>query len=141
MIMKKLTKKEIAAGKTVKMPEKLFNDFISVLESGKVKQGEGALFDGYGYCCLGVLQAVATGGKCEAGSDSWDGRMEFCAVPSIEWLRKTGIQFKGRDNRDGLDPVLTTDVDNYTQTASDLNDGGLPFKEIAKLFKERTVIY
>lgn len=41
------------------MKKQLFNDWISALRSGELKQTTRRLFDGEGYCCLGVLCKVA----------------------------------------------------------------------------------
>lgn len=41
------------------MHEKLFNDWVSALRSGKYNQGYGYLKTKNGYCCLGVLCKVA----------------------------------------------------------------------------------
>ena len=41
------------------MDAKLKADWIAALRSGEFKQTRGRMFDGEGYCCLGVLCKVA----------------------------------------------------------------------------------
>ena len=132
---KKLTKAEIAAGFTVKMPKELLDKFLATLRSGKVKQGESSLFDGQGYCCLGVLQAVQSGGKCEVSE--YTGK--FLGLPSEEWCKKSGISWTG--GSDGFDPVISAGKHGEI-TASEANDGlAWSFKKIADAFEKVTATY
>lgn len=65
----------------MKMPAKTKAKWLKALRSGDYQQAQNTLFDGKGYCCLGVLQK-ACDGKVEMMAD----QNEVPAVmPSQEW--------------------------------------------------------
>jgi hypothetical protein len=72
----------------IKMPAKLLKKWLKALRSGEYKQASGTLYDTKtaGFCCLGVLQHVSSGGKCEVDSDG-----DFECVPSRGWYADNSI--------------------------------------------------
>lgn len=76
----------------IKMPAKLLKKWLKALRSGEYKQTTGTLYNPKtcGFCCLGVLQHVASGGKCEVNSDG-----DFDAGPSGSWYLGNGISMSG----------------------------------------------
>lgn len=130
--MKSITDKEFEAGYTIKMPKALFDQFIIHLESGKVKQGRGRLFDGEGYCCLGLLQATSNDGRCEV-----DCAGDFLMMPTIKQLYEDGIEFRDDYARVSCSPYFPSEEG----CADEMNDEGYSFETIAKAFKKHTLTY
>lgn len=133
--------------KTVRMPKKLFEDFIYHLRSGKVKQGTGMLFrsendvdeengERSGYCCLGVLQCTATGGFIEVCSLFF--KNHFRSYPTMQWLEKNGITFINSSGDNTNNPYFPS----VFATAGCLNDDlKYDFKQIADIFERHTETY
>jgi len=70
----------------MKMPKKLRDKWVKALRSGEYGQTKGTLTNGKGgFCCLGVLQHVASGGSCEV----YDGTFRACPTP--KWYSDNGI--------------------------------------------------
>lgn len=46
---------------TIRMPKELLAKWLAALRSGEYKQSRESLYDGNGYCCLGVLQKIHVG--------------------------------------------------------------------------------
>lgn len=67
------------------MNKKLKVKWVKALRSGKFKQGQGALYDEDGYCCLGVLcKVVGAQGRCNsygAKIFTYKGTREGCYLP------------------------------------------------------------
>jgi hypothetical protein len=73
----------------MKMPKKLRDKWVKALRSGEYGQTKGILTNGKGgFCCLGVLQHVASGGSCEAYDDLAG---EFMGSPTSKWYSDNGI--------------------------------------------------
>ena len=91
--------------------------WVEALESGEYKQATGVLFDGDGYCCLGVACHIA-GASIQAPRDG-------------NLSRYLGV-------RDFLG--LSDDVgsfENWTGSLTSLNDAGKSFAEIAALIRSQ----
>ncbi len=111
--------------------------WVAALRSGEYKQGRSHLHNGDGsMCCLGVLSHLAAQeGVCRASQPeeypgwAYDGQENYPPTSVIEWA--------GLDDSDpALAPVtdaLTEDGCLFWEEASVLNDGGLPFSQIADL--------
>ena len=119
--------------KTIRMPKATLDLWLHHLRSGKVAQGAGALHDGKGYCCLGVLQCAVTGGKVEQepGSD------DPAYLPSFEWLKAEGIKFKDEGGRVEQFPWLPS----IGLHAASANDRGWSFGDIADAIEACAVGY
>lgn len=95
------------------MNKELLKRWVAALRSGEYKQGTEALCE-YGedgsaaYCCLGVLQNI------EPGIEQEDNGEELLDEVSLR-------QFLGVNDDDGF----------YQRQYAKLNDGGMPFAEIA----------
>lgn len=123
-------------GKHIFMPEKDAKAILSILRSGEVKQGKGALFDGLGYCCLGVMQCYKSGGKVQVW-DIEDAKKRGVGksskgFPSREWLGKVRWKFTDKFGHIHDDPFLP----RFGYSASAANDKGKSFKEIADAMEE-----
>lgn len=116
-------------GKHIFIPKKDAHAILSILNSGKVKQGKGALFNGTGYCCLGVMQCYKSGGKVEVrrGTASRPMGRRSIGYPSHKWLKKVGWTFTGSSGEPNNNPYLPA----LKMRAASANDRGISFKMIA----------
>lgn len=109
--------------KTIFMPQPLLNAWLEALRSGKYKQTYyGALSDGTGYCCLGVLEHVA------------DNHVESDVLPSHAWLEAHNVVFKDSDGSIGENGTMRVPYlhgDGANDFASSLNDAGMSFMSLA----------
>lgn len=87
------------------MDAKLKQKWVEALRSGKYAQANGALYDGNGYCCLGVCHLLITG---EIPARMWD---SACGYPPPA-------------------PIRAIPEDIRTRLAN-MNDNGKSFHEIA----------
>jgi hypothetical protein len=97
-----------------KMPKELKQKWLDALRSGEYKQATGALKNGNGYCCLGVLQMVA------------DGKVESChgkpeEMPSEQWLEDHNISFSYH-GMDCISPKFYIQGSREWFGADELND-------------------
>lgn len=125
--------------KTIIMPAKDLKNVLAALRAPEnaSRQGEGALFDGKGYCCLGLMQCVKTGGKVETDGYE-DADNIFAALPSMGWLKKVGWSFKSEQGRKTSDPYLPT----LKLGAAAANDSGdYKFTDIADAIEACTKTY
>lgn len=71
----------------MKMPAKTKAKWLKALRSGDYQQAQNTLFDGKGYCCLGVLQQV-----CDGKVESRELTEDIPAVmPSIAWYEAHNV--------------------------------------------------
>lgn len=141
--------------KTIRMPRELGEKWLAALRSGEYKQCAGVLKDTEvvvpdsektvtGHCCLGVLQEVADG-DCERVENE----LSYAKLPSAEWLDNHNIMFRALrwDNEGNAVQVATypnTENDVYlfvgestsVMKASEINDDGTPFAEIADMLEQ-----
>jgi len=114
--------------------------WIEALESGDYPQvNNGTLYDGKGYCCLGVLHAVQ-GGTFRQEPSVWgtdDGHFGYPSVATVAWL---GLDDPDYDSdvrvRDDSAPEPNA-VDDPLTLASSENDNGTTFAGIAALLRAR----
>lgn len=123
---------------TIRMPKKKLKLWLAALRlpANQKLQGTGALYtrklpkytDGKtGYCCLGVLQCVVTGGKVAGG-----------AFPKEQWLAEEGIEFFDQDGSSTNNPYFP----RFRCDASDANDEKRKsFKQIAQAIESCAVGY
>lgn len=104
----------------IKMPAKLLKKWLKALRSGTYIQARETLYDPStgGFCCLGVLQHVQSGGSCEVNKYG-DG---FRGDPSDEWCQEAGISFNGHmytlmEMNDG-DPYSNRRAKKFTTIAN-----------------------
>lgn len=98
--------------------------WLAALRSGRYEQCKEQLFDGKGYCCLGVLQMELGGEIVKSGS---------IELPHLLWLAKKKITFLAKDGNKTSSPYIGGPVD-YSVTV--LNDKGVSFLELADLLEE-----
>lgn len=114
---------------------------VEALESGKYKQGEGVLkrTDEYSgenfHCCLGVLTelAVVAGVDVKVETPQQAEYKEY-------WLFDGGYEVlpKGVQEWAGIDAVGSIgDGEHAGSCLAELNDNGMPFKEIVEVIKEQ----
>lgn len=127
-------------GKTIYIPKALLRDWLSVLRSGKVVQGKGALieYDHQGQvrmCVLGVLEYCAA--KLQAS------KVENRSMPSVERLKEMGVEFDTRR----LMPyghgyvAPTVNYNGKEVRLSELNDMGMPFSMLATFIEMHAEAY
>lgn len=75
----------------MKMPKELKTKWLEALRSGKYSQGQFSLFDGTGYCCLGVLEMVCDG-EVEKEYEEGHDREFPLTMPSDKWYKEHGIK-------------------------------------------------
>lgn len=96
------------------MDAKLKEKWVKALRSGKYVQGKYNLFNGYGYCCLGVLCVVQ-------GKQLDELQKELGTLSLGATLPRT--LSAGLSDEEKVDLV-------------EMNDSGKPFPEIAKYIEE-----
>lgn len=93
------------AGK-ITMPKELLEKWLKALRSGEYKQAKGTLYDPAikGFCCLGVLQHLATDGQVEYllnGKESMapvDEVVQAMGLPTTSFYKAQGISMKGNES-------------------------------------------
>jgi hypothetical protein len=102
--------------KTKELPTNI-ETWVTALESGEYSQCEGALYDGEGYCCLGVYAKVVLG----------------CADEDIKFPEP----FTDWDWRDEIYEEIERTVHKgcYSKGIT-MNDSGESFIDIAKMIRE-----
>lgn len=122
------------------MKKSIKKKWIDALKSGKYRQAEGALRVKNRFCCLGVLCDLY---KKEHPSAHWlpDGSFQvkykdknkYNYEEEKNYLPKPVMKWAGLEIYRGIvyyDGCFTTDL-------TELNDDGVPFKEIAKIIDEK----
>lgn len=119
------------------MNEEIKGNWVSALKSGDYTQGDGHLKRGDKYCCLGVLcDLAAKAGVVETDEHVYDGTF-YRAVNdpydgSTLVLPEAVMEWAGLDSRN---PVV--DTEDGQESLADLNDGEVPFSEIADIIDEQ----
>ena len=110
--------------KDIKMDRVFAKKWVKALRSGKYKQAHDVLFNGEGYCCLGVACIVAGKKfvhKVEANDYVVERTKEYAHLPSsVKKLMK--IKYVTGE---------FTDKDGGLGSLTDMNDSGKTFEEIA----------
>lgn len=110
----------------LKMKVGVKKSWARALESGKYKQGHSQLYDGVGYCCLGVLTDLYCKKFDVDFTQEYEGGV-FLPPEVSEWA---GL---GKD----YDPAITKKPSRGLIEASVLNDvDKYSFKQIAALIRE-----
>lgn len=110
--------------------------WIAALRSGKFNQTVRKLFDGVGYCCLGILSKIQ--GRLFGNTDTTDSPSQSalsCSNPTFGVLKGLGVfpeeirvTLKGYGKGDGFDFKLTP-IDSLAT----LNDKKVNFNQIASV--------
>ena len=112
--------------KTIYMPKKHLDTWLSALRSGKYEQGEGHLERYDKYCCLGVLQKAISGCVSERND-----------VPELSWLKDNNITFLDYSRMPDQVPIIyLEDGDTNPMLLTELNDKGESFLKLADLIEE-----
>lgn len=113
----------------IKMPARLLKKWLKALRSGEYKQTTGTLYNPKtgGFCCLGVLQHVASG-KCEVNSDG-----DFEDGPSGSWYIDNGIRMSGE-----MEQILMQMNDGERDWPSSRRVGRKKFTTIANFIEKNT---
>ncbi len=133
---------------TIKCNTENMRRWIEALESGEYEQTNGVLFDGTGYCCLGVLAKIQGYEFVPVGTKEHVGWGVPC--PDVPRLPHTGlppvaaVDWLGIDRSEVggvLDNVLIrveTDYDGGSDRihATEANDNGESFASIAAQLRE-----
>lgn len=117
--------------KTIEMPANILAAWLEALRSGRYQQAQGALKKGDGYCCLGVLVHVVDPDQLRYNEK----------VPSMTWLERYGIRFKGMKRQNDHSPALADMTrGGQVECATVWNDqAGRSFKEIADMIEHAAV--
>ena len=108
------------------------------LKSGNWKQGNGCLYDGGGYCCLGVMEKAA-GVEFHYEDDGWFDAFDAYEMPIGMVADITGINHSlSADQRRMLEEETDVELSDPTimNILAALNDAGIPFDEIAQYLVE-----
>lgn len=126
--------------------------WVNALRSGEYKQGKEALFDGEGYCCLGVADRVCFGAEFQREPDSsawWDdkhnvGTLDDARTKALhldmeigekeeaiitEYLERNKIPHSRHGDFDYMVG------DSRQNVLISLNDGGCTFEQIADIIE------
>jgi len=108
--------------------------WCQALESGEYEQATGTLYNGIGYCCLGVGAKVLLGdpeGLEDDGEYYWDGES---AVAPQSFMDKVGLT----DMTGTYEIPSSNEDDEVFSSLVDQNDShGWNFKQIADLIRSR----
>ena len=127
------------------MKEDIKKIWVDALRSGEYSQGDGRLYNGEDYCCLGVLcdihskmtgQGVWTHSKDEDGIDWVVYRDNIYGFDSGETLLRSVVEWAGllEDNP----YVGGYDCPNGSySTLAELNDHGFTFEELSDIIQEK----
>lgn len=123
---------------TIRMPKPLLRKWLKALRGAPMfngkpfKQGKNKLFNPATkeFCCLGVLEYVASGGNVDIG---WDG--DFCELPKRKTLEHFGISFFSKRGLTDNAPWLPS-LDDCAATA---NDKGISFAQLADAIEQHAV--
>ena len=117
--------------------------WADALESGKYKQTKGVLYDGDGYCCLGVA-AVLAGEKFVPRKTFWQRLKRFASKKDVGFKIQSSTDTSvlspevrgkfGMKHSDGS--YFAKNKFNIIETLTSLNDGGKTFPEIAKVIRK-----
>lgn len=110
--------------KHIQMKKADAKKWLAALRSGRYEQCRGSMFDGKGYCCLGVLQMELGGEIVKSYS---------CELPTRSWLNEKGIIFLDGEGNSFCSPNIGENLEN---SASTLNDKGVSFLELADLLEQ-----
>lgn len=113
--------------KTIFMPKADWELVSAALRDPRNKQGKNRMFDGEGYCCLGVMKCAKTGGRVELDNAD-DPDSDFGGLPTMSWLQSVGWRFKNERGLSDDCPFLPS-LGMLAIEASD--DAGYSFAEIA----------
>jgi hypothetical protein len=74
----------------IRMPKNLLKRWLKALRGGTYIQAKGILYDKAvgGFCCLGVLQHVQSGGSCEVNFGD-----HYRSTPSDGWSKEAQVDF------------------------------------------------
>lgn len=118
------------------MPKKVKAKWLAALRSGDYKQTTGTLCDpadrvgdNPAFCCLGVLEHCLTGGVEEDSSGTFE------TMPTPAFMEDWGINFINEQGDKAGEPTLV--LQNQLHSASELNDDGMSFKQIANLIDKQ----
>jgi len=112
------------------MIKKVKELWIKALRSGKFKQGTGRLFDGDGYCCLGVLASVVDPSKkCWDDEDS-----AFLVADDSEFFSVTDA----KQQRKSVGQPLSNDLIDALVNLNDIEEAS--FSEIADYIEENVPV-
>lgn len=110
------------------LPEDVKEKWLAALRSGEYKQCGGQLYNGYGYCCLGVLEMV-TLGEVDCYPDSGDAM----GMPGRISCKLMGVLFRAGHTA----PAFSVGE----SFLAELNDTGTSFLEIADLIERGVGTY
>jgi hypothetical protein len=99
--------------------------WIEALRSGKYEQAVGALRQGDGYCCLGVLCDISGLGEWRTGEDG-DTYYAVADQSPITYPSQAILEWSGLNNGNPLTP---------RGHIANLNDGGVAFADIADVIE------
>ena len=99
--------------------------WIAALRSGEYKQAVGALYDGEGYCCLGVLCKVL-GEEFTKDNEYWEVDGEYSVLPG-NLVERAGMYSPAGCFWEGDDET--------ERSLTEENDNGQTFEEIADIIE------
>lgn len=116
--------------------------WVEALRSGEYPQAREKLFDGHGYCCLGVACTLA-GIEAEVDGPTWffDGDHLTLPTKGREWLGTRvqnptlDIPVTLREAVQGPPPGVDDEAFDWPADVASLNDQGFTFNQIADLIE------
>lgn len=117
--------------------------WVEALRSGEYQQTQQKLYDGVGYCCLGVACTIAgiEAEEDEGGDYFFDGDHLTLPTKGREWLGTRAqnpvldIPHELRSNVQGPPPGVDDEAFDWPADVASLNDSGFTFNQIADLIE------
>ena len=121
--------------------------WIDALRSGQYEQADSVLFNGTGYCCLGVacvLEGIEPVISCNARRFEFDGRIDVApptVLDSLHLFSETGhisldLLFESEDPDDIIRSGAIISRLGMNDCLAGLNDTGWTFEQIANFIEE-----
>lgn len=144
---------------TMHMRREAWENWIAALESGKYRQGGGALHvksryateENERFCCLGILcKQAADAGAVDIDDEvsgvevMYGGERAYLPIEVVKWA---GLRFEGKRTYDDS-PLPIEEHRGILQYGEDgkigvslalMNDQGIPFSKIAETIREKIV--
>ena len=117
------------------MKKEIAEKWVAALRSGEYKQVKSTLFDGEGYCCLGVLCKVM--GRNFVRNNNYNPKSYIVDGTSSSWMLPPEVKaFAGMRTING--DLNERDSKTYEDlTLIHLNDGGESFDHIADVIEQK----
>lgn len=122
--------------KKIRLPKLFRTKWLTALESGRYKQVKSNLYDGEGYCCLGVAGRCLNIKRTDLDGLGMPSDLEDVDIKLARKFPKAIVEFKVSEVTNESEPKSTA----FANTLANMNDDeDKNFKEIAAYIRKNTV--